>query len=96
MPEVSSLKALHLIKIDVEGFEFQVLRGLKQTIDRHKPRIIFEYDKGYWQNTGQAIADCFLFLQQMNYTLYQITQVGCTLLPDSGMVESGNLFCMPF
>jgi hypothetical protein len=86
---------LHLIKIDVEGFEFQVLRGLRQTIEKHKPRIIFEYDKGYWQNTGQAIADCFLFLQQMNYTLYQVTPVGCTILADSSIVESGNLFCMP-
>jgi len=95
VPEVSSLEAVHLIKIDVEGFEFQVLRGLKQTIEKHKPRIIFEYDKGYWDNTGQAIAGCFLFLQQMNYTLYQITPVGCTLLADSTMVESGNLFCMP-
>jgi len=95
LPEVNNLDNLHLIKIDVEGFEFQVLRGLKQTIDKHKPRIIFEYDKGYWHNTGQAIADCFLFLQQMDYTLYQITPVGCTLLADSSVVESGNLFCIP-
>ena len=95
LPEVSSLEALHLIKIDVEGFEFQVLRGLRQTIEKHKPRIIFEYDKGYWQSTGQAIADCFLFLQQMNYTLYQVTPVGCTILADSSIVESGNLFCVP-
>jgi FkbM family methyltransferase len=33
-----------LIKIDVEGFEKQVLRGLKQTIKSHSPAIIFEYN----------------------------------------------------
>ncbi len=33
-----------LIKIDVEGFEKQVLRGLAQTIKSHNPAIIFEYN----------------------------------------------------
>lgn len=35
-----------LIKIDVEGAEFQVFRGAAQTIARYKPVIIFEHGKG--------------------------------------------------
>ncbi len=31
-----------LIKIDTEGFEAQVLRGLKQTLQKYRPAVIFE------------------------------------------------------
>jgi hypothetical protein len=71
------------------------LRGLKETIQKHRPRLIFEYDENYWQKTGQQIAGCFALLQGMNYTLYQVTAVGCVLLTDAGQAEGGNLFCIP-
>lgn len=95
LPEIQNLNSLDLIKIDVEGFEFNVLLGLKQTLQKHKPRIIFEYDSNYWINNGQNIADCWFFLKSLDYTMYQITPVGCELLNSSENVEGGNVFCMP-
>jgi FkbM family methyltransferase len=95
IPEIQALNSLDLIKIDVEGFEYQVLRGLKQTLQKHKPRIIFEYDQNYWINTGQNIADFYIFLQSLGYTIYQVSPVGCELLKNSANIESGNLFCIP-
>jgi FkbM family methyltransferase len=95
LPDIQSLNRLDLIKIDVEGFEFQVLRGLKQTIGKHKPRIIFEYDSSYWHANGQNINECFDFLSALGYTLYQITPVGCELIEHSSAAMSGNLFCIP-
>ncbi len=95
IPDIQALSSLDLIKIDVEGFEYHVLRGLKQTLQKHKPRIIFEYDKNYWINTGQNIADCCIFLQSLGYTIYQVSAVGCELLKNSTNIEGGNLFCIP-
>ncbi|MDP9077370.1 MAG: FkbM family methyltransferase [Bacteroidota bacterium] len=95
LDEVKALESLDLIKIDVEGFEFQVLLGLAKTLKVHKPRIIFEYDSNYWLNNGQSIADCYSFLESLGYTLYQVTPVGCELLKSSNEVEGGNLFCIP-
>ena len=92
--EIKTLKRLDLIKIDVEGFEYPVLQGLRQTLTTHKPRIIFEYDKEYWQSNGHSIADCFSFLSNLGYTIYQITQVGCELKKDTSSIISGNLFCL--
>ncbi|RYZ97648.1 MAG: FkbM family methyltransferase [Sphingobacteriaceae bacterium] len=92
--EIKNMHSLALVKIDVEGFEYHVLRGLKQTLQAHKPRIIFEYDDNYWLKTGQDIRDCYAFLQVLNYTCYQITQVGCQLISNATEIVSGNLFCI--
>jgi FkbM family methyltransferase len=94
IPDIKALKTIDLVKIDVEGFEYQVLLGLKQTISKHKPRIIFEYDSNYWQENGQSINECFNLLSSLNYTLYQITPVGCELIQHSMAAVSGNLFCI--
>jgi FkbM family methyltransferase len=94
MPEIQMLDKVALIKIDVEGFEFQVLRGLKQTLQKHQPRIIFEYDSNYWKDTGQSIADCYEFLLSLNYTIYQISMVGCEIINNVDNIEGGNLLCI--
>jgi FkbM family methyltransferase len=95
MNEIRSLPAISLIKIDVEGFEFHVLRGLRTCLEKHRPRIIFEYDANYWQAAGQNIADCFTFFTSLNYKLYQVNSFGCELIAHAGDALGGNLFCIP-
>jgi FkbM family methyltransferase len=92
--EIKALDRLDLIKIDVEGFEYQVLKGLHQTLKKYKPRIIFEYDDNYWRSAGQQITECFNFLRSFDYVIYQITPVGCELINSPAAISSGNLFCM--
>jgi len=92
--EINNLTRLDLIKIDVEGFEFQVLNGLKKTIERHTPRIIFEYDPNYWHLNAQNIDDCFHFLRSLNYMVYQINTACCQPINDPFEIEEGNLFCI--
>ncbi|HYK57403.1 MAG TPA: FkbM family methyltransferase [Flavisolibacter sp.] len=94
LPEIQQLPKLDLIKIDVEGFEFPVLKGLQQTLEKFKPRLIFEYDQNYWRNCQQDIDYCYQFLQELNYTIYQIIPLGCHLLTRSDYIESGNLYCI--
>jgi len=95
MPEINALQSLKLVKIDVEGFEYQVMRGLAETLQKHKPRIIFEYDNNYWAKTGQDIQSCYHFLNSMGYIFYQIGKVGCQLIKDAANIEGGNIFCIP-
>ena len=93
--EIAALQHLDLVKIDVEGFEFHVIRGLKETLLKFHPRIIFEYDGDYWQRNGQKIGECYQELVNMGYQLYQITPVGCELIIEAAAIKGGNLFCLP-
>lgn len=95
LPDIQALSDLHLIKIDVEGFEFQVLLGLKETLRKHHPRLIFEYDKHYWQTNGQSVEECYDFLTALDYVIYQITSAACVVIRDKSELLSGNLFCLP-
>jgi len=95
IPEIEQLESLSLIKIDVEGFEFQVLKGLQKTLQKHKPRIIFVYDGNYWTKIGYTITECCSYLELMGYQFYQITPVGCEFVKTPAEIESGNLFCIP-
>ena len=94
IPEIEALQSLELIKIDTEGYEYQILRGLASTLKKHLPRIIFEYDDNYWAATGQSIIDCHKFLFDIGYQMYQITPVGCELINSPVTIAGGNLFCI--
>jgi FkbM family methyltransferase len=54
--------AIHLIKIDVEGAEFGVLRGAERTLVAHRPYVIFEYGLGGADFYGSEANDVFDFL----------------------------------
>jgi FkbM family methyltransferase len=94
LPEIQALKRLDLIKIDVEGFEYRVLKGLTNTLEKFRPRIIFEYNVNYWAANGLKLNDCFAFLQQVGYKLYQVYPAGCQPLNSAEEAEGGNIFCI--
>ena len=92
--EIQSLTRLDLIKIDVEGFEFQVMKGLKATLEKFRPRIIFEYDVKYWPANGQSISECFDFLRKLDYRVYQVNPACSELKNSAAEIEDGNVFCI--
>jgi FkbM family methyltransferase len=71
------LEKLHIanvkfIKIDVEGFEFQVLKGLQRTIQNCKPVIIFEFDINYIRRAGINEVEFEKWLTTSGYQLWSI------------------------
>lgn len=60
-----------LIRIDVEGAEFDVLDGAKKVIFQHKPHILFEHQEGaagYYENSPEKMWDLLVdqFGMQVN------------------------------
>ena len=64
-----SFKEINLIKIDVEGFEMEVINGGNQTIDKHRPLIIFEQNKEDFTNGNSKVIDQ---IYKMNYQIFWI------------------------
>lgn len=67
---------ISLIKIDVEGAELDVVKGMSETLKKHQPTIICEVldynsneNKDILQRRANDLLECF---QQMNYKAYRI------------------------
>lgn len=55
------IKNVVLVKIDIEGYEMQALKGMRKIIERDEPELFIEV------TTRQNFADIFGFLQQFGY-----------------------------
>ncbi len=70
LPFVDELKPVQFIKIDVEGYEINVLNGAKELLTKYKPIILIEISKGTDKFLG---SDIWKFLQGLNYKLKNIS-----------------------
>jgi FkbM family methyltransferase len=55
-----NLQECNLIKIDVQGYEWQVIQGAKQTIEKFTPWVIFE--------PNQDVEDMVRYFKSINYS----------------------------
>ena len=58
---------IDFIKIDVEGFELDVLIGGKETINKFKPTMLIEINDATLARQGISRNDIFAWLQENNY-----------------------------
>jgi len=61
-----NLENIGLIKIDVEGFEIEVLKGARETLLKNKPVMIIENEAVHTNDTNQL----FLIMAELGYEKY--------------------------
>ncbi len=88
------LNRLDFIKIDAEGNELKILRGGRETIDRFRPRIVFEYDQRSWDNAGAEFGHAAALLKESGYRLFRIGKRSPRPL-DPGTLVHANILAIP-
>ena len=93
-PLVSSLNALQLLKIDVEGLEVSVLDGAGELVRKHRPCLFVENNSA---KTGDALIQK---IESMNYDSYWFCTERFTPQNFNGekkKIEGGdyNMICFP-
>jgi len=72
---ISTPERIRIIKIDVEGFEFAVLRGLNRFLaeTRNRPLIVCEIKPWEVRNLGGTLSEFEAFMNKYDYRTYLIT-----------------------
>jgi FkbM family methyltransferase len=78
---LQKIEKIDLLKIDVEGAEFQVLKGFQQALEDHRFRVIqFEY--GYANgDAGHLMKDFYTLLSRSEYEIGKIWTAGVRFSP---------------
>ena len=78
-----------LIKIDLEGHELEVIRGMIETLEKHKPGLVVEIEVRHVGGVDH-MADAVTLLCSFGYRCYGIH--GRKLIPHSmGPIQCGAL-----
>ncbi|KDA53600.1 hypothetical protein EG19_05205 [Thermoanaerobaculum aquaticum] len=73
---------LHLVKIDVEGYEPFVVRGMEQSLVRWQPIVVTEFAPSHLQHVGGIEPLSYLqWFQERGFRLFLIDDPSGTLIP---------------
>lgn len=70
--EENPVEKIDLIKLDVDGYELDVLKGASKTLSRYQPKIIIELCP-HIQEEKQQLEDLLFELKSANYRLEDLT-----------------------
>jgi FkbM family methyltransferase len=92
--QLVNIKNLNLIKIDVEGYELEVLRGAINLLKKHHPVVVFEFLDGYSKKRQLSLKCYQLILEPIGYKLYYLNHSNnCNLLVTK--LPSSDVVCVP-
>jgi FkbM family methyltransferase len=91
---VNALPAPDFIKIDVEGWELEALRGAQATLDAHHPALFLEMHGETVREKKRKSSEIVAFLRKAGYTDIQHIETGTAIVPgNDALAREGHLYC---
>lgn len=56
-----------LVKLDVEGFELEALKGMRDSLARYAPVVICELTESFLRELGQSASELLAFMEALGY-----------------------------
>ncbi len=100
--ELLALSSIQMIKIDVEGYEYEVLEGSRASLLKHAPILLLEFSGEIYQKQRKGHGAMILtLLTELGYTLYdiednkkQVTDNNLFLRSIENIRKQTNLLCI--
>lgn len=89
----NNIKRVDFIKCDVEGSEFFVFKGAKETIKRFRPPIFFEAIDNHTKLFGYTIQEEIEYLRPFSYNFFLLDG---SVLKKTKMFMNGYYFALPY
>jgi FkbM family methyltransferase len=90
----AGLPAPDFVKIDIEGWEFEALRGARNTLQSYKPALFLEMHGETIREKKRKVAEIVDFLWEMNYRRIRHIETGAPIKPEnSSLAMEGHLYC---
>ena len=75
-------KKISVMKIDVQGYDLDALKGAKKTILKNKMPIIFEYEAKFEKEFKYTFLDFEIFISEINYKIAkQLDPINYLIVP---------------
>jgi FkbM family methyltransferase len=92
---LARLERLDLVKIDVEGYEWPVLKGGEETIARFRPHLVFEYDASYVARGAGSAELIDGFLRKHRYRPYAVGRSWAQAIEPGSWPSTTNIWATP-
>ena len=90
----ANLPAPDFIKIDIEGWEIEALRGARNTLKSYKPALFLEMHGETIREKKTKVAEIVSFLWEVGYQRIRHIETGAAITPENALVAmEGHLYC---
>jgi FkbM family methyltransferase len=91
---------IDFIKMDVEGYEYFALQGMRESLELYHPAILFEFTPVFYKKMGIESGEVLLYLLSLGYRLFdiekgdlEITQENVLVCVENTPVQT-NILCI--